>query len=155
MQEFLSFLGHNGQRSGEQTLAGQNVLEVVDFDEFIKLRLENDLSEQFLIGTTLINQQGFTTAVEFNKCSKKLMINVTLRSGKCIELDDHENTYELRIVGLLLVVGEGHFKDGLDFISFIWFNGRVEGGFVSTEFELTIGMKDMFERKMGWERESH
>jgi hypothetical protein len=155
LQEFLSLLGHNGQRSGEQTLASQNVLEVVDFDEFMKLRLENDLGEQFLIGATLINQQGFTTAVEFNKCSKKLMINVTLRSRKGIEFDKHENTYELRIVGLLLVVGEGHFKDGLDFISFIWFDGRVECGFLSTEFELAIRVKDVFERKMSWERESH
>jgi hypothetical protein len=155
LQEFLSLIGHNGQRSGEQTLASQNVLEVVDFDEFMKLRLENDLSEQFLIGTTLINQQGFTTVVECNKCSKKLMINVTLRSSKGIELDEHENTYELRIVGLLLVVGEGHFKDGLDFISFIWLDGRVDGVFLSTEFDLTIGVKDMFECKMGWERESH
>lgn len=95
MQKFLSLLDHDGQRSGEQALASQNVLEVVNFDEFMKLRLENDLGEQFLIRTALIDQQGFTTVVEFNKCRKKLVINVTFRSSKGIEFDEHENTYEL------------------------------------------------------------
>jgi hypothetical protein len=66
----------------------------VNFDKLMKLGLENDLGKKLLIGTALIDQQGLTAVVEFNKCSKKLLIDVTLRSSKSIELDEHENTYE-------------------------------------------------------------
>jgi hypothetical protein len=130
-------------------------LEVVNFDKLMKLGLENDLGKKLLIGTALIDQQGLTTVVEFNKCSKKLLIDVTLRSSKSIELDEHENTYEFGIVGLFLVVGDGHFEDGLDFVGFIGFNGRVEGGFLDIEFKLPMGVEEMLKCEMSGQRESH
>ena len=80
---------------------------------------------------------------------------MTLRGHKGIYFDKDENAYKLWVVGLLLIVRDDHFENGLDFVGFIGLNWFLKRGLLRVDFDFAFRVEEMLEGKVSGKGESH